>query len=551
MTADQLQWLVRVRNKTYTVNTTNHGDSERLSSQLIDSVSSQTGWPTERLELCNDNLETAFPFVSVRIVSSLLGGKGGFGTLLKGQSKQAGARITTDYGACRDLQGRRLRHINDEIKLRKWREMERRKQNKEEVSEDYMMDTPSGLYNWYLMVPNWAALSNKATKKVQNKVKGHYNRWRSEEEKVKDAKRAKEERYHRGVEDYVRETNSASTSLSVMDAVQQGLAAKKRQREEEEGTEKTAKPTNGGVDPKNGATNDNDNDNDIPLDENTSSLLTLSGELVVEKDAASWKVQSKSDFGTMALVLEKNPSGKTLYWEVELEQGGLAQIGWADLSVFRPDSEEGNGVGDDKGSYGYDGSRKQKFHAGKEESYGKTKWKAGDTIGCIYKTGKLRYTLNGKDNLGVAFEVPKDAVLVPAVSCNQGQILDIRTASSQMKHLPDGYTAVGDLMQDEAEGSSIEDRKKPASKTATSMAPPEKKAKTEPTAVLKEPLDLAKYKTVDKLKTVGMDRLKGALMAIQVKCGGSLDERAKRLFSLKGLERKDYPQKVRAKNFVV
>ena len=120
-----------------------------------------------------------------------------------------------------------------------------------------------------------------------------------------------------------------------------------------------------------------------------------------------------------------------------------------------------------------------------------------------------------------------------------------------MKHLPDGYTAVGDLMQDEAEGSSIEDRKKPASKTATSMAPPEKKAKTEPTAVLKEPLDLAKYKTVDKLKTVGMDRLKGALMAIQVKCGGSLDERAKRLFSLKGLERKDYPQKVRAKNFVV
>ena len=43
-------------------------------------------------------------------------GKGGFGTLLKGQSKQAGAKTTLDFGACRDLSGRRLRHVNDEIK---------------------------------------------------------------------------------------------------------------------------------------------------------------------------------------------------------------------------------------------------------------------------------------------------------------------------------------------------------------------------------------------------------------------------------------------------
>ena len=37
-------------------------------------------------------------------------------------TRQAGAKPTTDFGACRDLQGRRLRHVNDEVRLQKWQE---------------------------------------------------------------------------------------------------------------------------------------------------------------------------------------------------------------------------------------------------------------------------------------------------------------------------------------------------------------------------------------------------------------------------------------------
>jgi splicing factor 3A subunit 3 len=74
--------------------------------------------------------------------------------------------------------------------------------------------------------------------------------------------------------------------------------------------------------------------------------------------------------------------------------------------------------------------------------------------------------------------------------------------------------------------------------------------------IVKEPvkaeaLDLESYQSVQELEVLGMDRLKGALMALQIKCGGSLSERATRLFSLKGLERRDYPSKVRAKGFIV
>jgi hypothetical protein len=47
----------------------------------------------------------------------VLGGKGGFGALLR--SKKATVK-TTNFGACRDLNGRRLRHVDQERALQEW-----------------------------------------------------------------------------------------------------------------------------------------------------------------------------------------------------------------------------------------------------------------------------------------------------------------------------------------------------------------------------------------------------------------------------------------------
>ncbi|CAH4023631.1 unnamed protein product [Pieris brassicae] len=56
----------------------------------------------------------------VRMCTRLIGGKGGFGSMLRA----IGAQIekTTNREACRDLSGRRLRDINEEKRLRKWLE---------------------------------------------------------------------------------------------------------------------------------------------------------------------------------------------------------------------------------------------------------------------------------------------------------------------------------------------------------------------------------------------------------------------------------------------
>nr|XP_012559471.2 replication stress response regulator SDE2 isoform X2 [Hydra vulgaris] len=48
-----------------------------------------------------------------------------------------------------------------------------------------------------------------------------------------------------------------------------------------------------------------------------------------------------------------------------------------------------------------------------------------------------------------------------------------------------------------------------------------------------EPIDLSKYSSAEELEELGLDRLKFALQALGMKCGGTLQDRAKRLFITK------------------
>ncbi|XP_013197664.2 splicing regulator SDE2 [Amyelois transitella] len=67
----------------------------------------------------------------VRVYKRLVGGKGGFGSMLRA----IGAQIekTTNREACRDLSGRRLRDINEEKRLRKW--LEGQEEREKEAAE--------------------------------------------------------------------------------------------------------------------------------------------------------------------------------------------------------------------------------------------------------------------------------------------------------------------------------------------------------------------------------------------------------------------------------
>ena len=602
------QILIRFQNVTHVVYVPTYQQSRCWKSRLLQLWSERTGWPVQYLRLsggpagdCYLSLSSDCVWFDITVRSSIRGGKGGFGTLLKGQSRQAGAKLTTDFGACRDLQGRRLRHVNDEIKLRKWREAEERKKQRkqggndeDEKEDDYLWNTPSGLYNWHLLTPTWADLSKKAINRSQR----HY-KYYEQKQKRKQLTKAEEEKriLDESLKHYVGKTNEVVETIqqSIGSAVQQGLQAqkaaaaahqaKKRKRQEEVLQQQQQSLLDG--------------------NQQLSSLVTLSGDVVVvdssespdtdaetvEKSAVGvLQMQAKSDFATAVFVLDQKQQPKQrLYYEIELVTGGLAQIGWANLvatmneesqgngddkdgtskaaaAVFEPNNDEGDGVGDDASSFAFDGSRCLKFHGGTEEPYGESlgdssnssSWKAGDILGCIYdaNAGTISYSLNG-ESLGVAFKLTprqqETMVLFPAVSCNEGEILAWRVRKDDFKYFPsDGngvVTAVHELtldpssksatMQDataeactavSAESTNEVDATDDSARAgmalsgssstskATGTQVPSPQLKSAPPAK-PEALDLELFKSAQQLEELGLDRLKSALMALQVKCG--------------------------------
>ena len=558
----QEQLLVRFENKTHAITLDGSNNAEKQQKVwVLNYFADMTGWPINKLEIKSWDL----PYVNVVVRSQILGGKGGFGTLLKGQSRQAGAKLTTDFGACRDLQGRRLRHVNDEIKLRKWREMERAKANGEKVEDDALWNTPSGIYNWHLMTPTWADISKKAT----YRIKRQFQKMDKEALRKKQLREEQEQFHQNSMKHYLEEATSASASIqeNFQDALKQGLTAassanKKRKRQQ---------PT----DASSSSSSDRPN-----------SLCTLSGDMVVETIdktkpigvkndySASVQIQSKSDFATAVLVLDKYPAMNdkekdksiVVYYEVSLETGGMAQIGWACLvddrtddnaaASFEPNNELGDGVGDDNASYGVDGTRSLKFHAGQEQPLDGVTWKQGDRLGCFWNvaTGELWFEINGssQEKVPAAFTTPLGQKLVPAFSCNQSEILGIHTTREECQYLPKSggeggvrIMTVGQLLiQDDSEEAKDDKTKDGDNSTTEEKAVTDANAAAASTTTTKDkssdvkqvevvvkkaaavfdtenikPLDLNQYQSTQELENLGMDRLKGALMAIKVKCG--------------------------------
>ncbi|KAA0159033.1 hypothetical protein FNF28_06007 [Cafeteria roenbergensis] len=157
--------------------------------------------------------------------AGLLGGKGGFGATLKSASK--GGNGVTNFGFCRDLNGRRLRHINAERRLRAWaspEEVERR----ERLGAAY--HEPRGesrIIGWHMGVPAWARLQKGQLKAAQRAERRE--EWRREAElgaaaDERDERKAAREREARRYLAAGKDA-AASAASGVADALRTGLDA--------------------------------------------------------------------------------------------------------------------------------------------------------------------------------------------------------------------------------------------------------------------------------------------------------------------------------------
>ncbi|CAG9335806.1 unnamed protein product [Blepharisma stoltei] len=97
---------------------------------FVEEYSEWTKIPREHLRIsqCSRGVSEINPDFIVCVSLKVCGGKGGFGSLLRGQGMFA--RVD-NFEACRDLNGRRIRHINDEIRLAQWKQKQAEKEEEE------------------------------------------------------------------------------------------------------------------------------------------------------------------------------------------------------------------------------------------------------------------------------------------------------------------------------------------------------------------------------------------------------------------------------------
>ncbi len=620
----ETQILIRLNNeKTHVLRFYGRRDRDggsRLVTKedILEKLSSVANIPSHMLRIlpsssksaaisANNHVKTVF--LSACTFIPIRGGKGGFGTLLKGQSKQAGARRTTDFGACRDLNGRRLRHVNDEIKLRVWREsMSRRMRDsaknggmidvEKEIEE---LRTASGIRNWHLMTPSWGAgeMSNKARRKEDMKLRREIERYAKQQKIALEKQMEKKRAFEQTVKDYAfttqryLEAEEEKMSKSIMEGMK-----KRRKVGDDADVAKAIEMKDADNERKDDEMDSTDRD-DSPSTSflSSSTLCTLSGDVIIEDADGSSKhtmIQSKSEFATVAVLInpsqfDRNCTG--IYYEIIVESGGIAQLGWAKLSVpeedvekaaatdaattssakegFQPNSDEGDGVGDDAFSYGFDGGRRLSFHNGKETPYGRNvnEWKKGDVIGCMYDIckGIISFSVNGID-LGKAYDhhsqssgsanSMKNDLLYPVFSMNQNEVVALNIGPS-FQYCPKDKQAIFDLVKEDdiipSRESQNDENVKPSSegkqdqhdsKPASVMVDSKDASIEEP-----KPINLDKFNSAEELESIGMTRLKDELYKRGLKCGGNLKERASRLFAIKGLNRDEIPKKLRGKNF--
>ncbi|ETV93141.1 hypothetical protein, variant [Aphanomyces invadans] len=430
----------------------------------------------------------------------LSGGKGGFGAMLRSQGKGAGAKATRDFGSCRDLSGRRLRHVNQEIAIKKWNDEEGlRAQRKKDGVEDRelpMEETPSGIAGWHLSTPTWAeGFGKKASSRMKRKRKtvmctswiqararatpppgarrdwgcprGRNCNYAHGEEELRGEeltlyKQQQKEKAQRETdqarEHYVHAMAPADIEADVNDAFLAGLRQRKALQASQDAIklELQTKMVYTPGDTKWGTS--------TLASRAGAWLVPLNGNVHVEQSTPELNatVEGRGTFGTATVFGCALHQGKW-YYEVELVTSGVIQLGWAD-ATFEADDDEGDGVGDHIASWAYDGCRQVKWTNGESVEFGDM-WSAGDVIGCAVDigAGEISFSRNGVP-LGVAFvgieaseaSSVQTGGLFPAFSLEEHERIRVNIGDHKLLHIPDSYLPVLNALVGETAPPSCE-----------------------------------------------------------------------------------------------
>uniref|UniRef100_A0A0E0C649 Uncharacterized protein n=1 Tax=Oryza meridionalis TaxID=40149 RepID=A0A0E0C649_9ORYZ len=407
---------------------------------LLDAVSALSRVPAASLRLVIGRLDVSpssvlassadgrFPSASALL--RLRGGKGGFGSLLRGAASKAGQKKTSNFDACRDINGRRLRHVNAERRLEEWK-AEAADRQLEKLAEDF--------------------IKKKAKEAGRGGVKA------AEVDKYLEKYRKDAESCVNAVEESVRASLGKRKTVSKPrggeDAKKLKIWLGKKKVQEDE--------------------SDSDSDSEMDDDEgaDTKSIILDDG----NSSHGSKSEDEKVDLGSIT----ESPS-----------EGGETS---GEKSGSSESEENGNGV--------------QEFREPTIRSEGE----CGDFISDGAAEHEIGVVDEHTPENGVS--ALSEEVLKPDVKAE-----DNTASASATSHLND------------LEAPPVEE---PANGNRSPLS--------------QEPLDLTIYSSAAELEVLGMERLKLELQNRGLKCGGTLQERAARLFLLKTTPLEKLPKKLFAK----
>ncbi|KAH8084988.1 subtilase-like protein [Aureococcus anophagefferens] len=307
-------------------------------------------------------------------------------------------------------------------------------------------------------------------------------------------------------------------------------------------------------------------------------LDTVAGEAELRDGGVA---HGRSEFATVAVASVAPVAAGKWYYEATILTGGVVQVGWC-AGGFEHDDAEGDGVGDDARSWAFDGCRGRKWTAGADEAYGSGEpWARGDVVGCALDAdgGSLSFSVNGTSPAPRSRLAADAGGFFAALSLEDNEAVRVAIDAADFRFPPPpGHAALGRPAAAPAPAAPAAPRaaadaapeapaarpkrRRPPRRRPKRRRPPRRRRRprrrprraparggaqrTSRAAVAPAALDLGDH-TQASLEALGLDRLKAALLALGLKCGGTSADRASRLLSTRGVDRSAWDKKLLAK----
>eukprot|EP00056_Hartaetosiga_gracilis_P019205 m.13402 g.13402 ORF g.13402 m.13402 type:complete len:256 (-) comp7510_c0_seq1:23-790(-) len=151
-----------------------------------------------------ENNDTLPRNATLRVLPSMLGGKGGFGSLLRTLGSRKTDSETDNIEACRDLSGRRLRHTHNEQALREWMEKaderEAEKSAKRQAKLERAVATPKHTFDHHKLMLDLQDKSEEVSKTVSAALEKSKKKSNDEGEEAKKPSSSATEKLRQAVQ---------------------------------------------------------------------------------------------------------------------------------------------------------------------------------------------------------------------------------------------------------------------------------------------------------------------------------------------------------------